>query len=117
EACNKMLFSAEDRSDARGGGEFVLMALAVIEGERIAGESIAACEREAGSGIESAAQQADRLAARVRRGIGHAGFSIIILAHPISYVHAARYQTRQRNLCRDSCAGAGARINGARGGV
>ena len=54
-----MALGAEVRGDAGGGFQFELVALAVIEGERVAGVAFAAGQRQAGGGIQAAAQQAD----------------------------------------------------------
>ena len=53
---HQMPRGAERFRKARGGIEFVLVPLAVIERQSVAGEAVAAREREAGGGIESAAQ-------------------------------------------------------------
>ena len=50
--------------DARRGFQFDAVPLAVIERERVALVAIAACQGQAGGGIETAAQQADGLAGR-----------------------------------------------------
>ena len=55
-----MFLGAEDLRDARGRGQLLFVPLAVVEGERVAGVSIAPRQREAGGGIESAAEQAHR---------------------------------------------------------
>ena len=51
---------AERRRHARGRLQFDLVPLPVIERERVAGVALAPRQRQAGGGIEAAAQQADR---------------------------------------------------------
>jgi glycosyltransferase involved in cell wall biosynthesis len=57
----EMLFGAKEFGNACGRGEFLFVALSVVEGERVAGVSLAPREGEAGRGIESAAEQAHSL--------------------------------------------------------
>ena len=45
--------------DTFGGGEFLVMALAVVEGEGVGFETFLASDGEAGGGIEAAAEEAD----------------------------------------------------------
>jgi hypothetical protein len=66
---------ADVRGDAGGGIELNLVALAVVEGECVAGVPFAAGERQAGGGIEAAAYEADRFRGRMR---GHT----LLYGHP-----------------------------------
>lgn len=61
EGDDAVLGGAEPRSNPRGAIELDAVALAVVEGEGVAVEAIAAGERQAGGGIESTTQEADSL--------------------------------------------------------
>src|SRR5260370_7276465 len=61
EGDDAVLSSAEAGSNASGAIELDAVALAVVEGEGVAVEAIAAGERQAGGGIESTTQEADSL--------------------------------------------------------
>jgi hypothetical protein len=56
-----MPFRAEVSGNARGGFQFELVPLPIIEGKRVAGVSFQARQGQASGGIQTAAQQTDGL--------------------------------------------------------